>query len=323
MNAALLAVSPGPYVTIQDAGRFGWRRFGVATAGAMDLISLAFANALVGNPLDSAALEFAHVGGAWEIVAESCRIAITGGDFAIACDGASLASWESHVLRRGQRFMIAGAPDAVWGYLAVAGGFDVMPRLGSRATHLRSRIGGMDGCLVTAGDALPLLATRAPNEQERRACEPRRPRWPLRVVLGPQADFFDQDVIEAFLGATYRVTHRSDRMGTWLEGPRVAHAHGYNVLSDGLVPGCIQIPGAGQPVVLLMDCQTIGGYPKLATIITADLSRFVQTKPGGQVRFTAIDIEAAHQLYRSYIARVASVEQLVEDVSEALERPFG
>ncbi len=316
MTAALLAVEPGPYVTVQDTGRRGWRRFGVATAGAMDLISLTFANALAGNPPETAALEFAHVGGAWEITAESCRIAVTGGDFKVTCDDVPLASWQSHVVRRGQRLMIGGAPDAVWGYLAVAGGFDVKQRLGSRATHLRSGLGGMDGRLLAAGDALPLLCTQAADGSERRVFAPGRPRWPLRVVLGPQQDFFDQDVIESFLGATYRVTHRADRMGTWLEGPRIEHARGYNVLSDGLVPGCIQIPGAGQPVVLLMDCQTVGGYPKLATIITADLPRFVQTRPGGQVRFTAIDVDAAHRFYRSYSARIAGVEQWVEEVAE-------
>ena len=217
--------------------------------------------------------------------------------------------------------MIAGAPDAVWGYLAVAGGFDVRPRLGSRATHLRSGLGGIDGRLLAAGDALPLPRMQAPDGAERRVFAPGRPRWPLRVVLGPQKDYFEQEVIESFLGATYRVTHRADRMGTWLEGPRIAHARGYNVLSDGLVPGCIQIPGAGQPVVLLMDCQTVGGYPKLATIITADLPRFVQTRPGGQVRFTAIDVEAAHRLYRSYSARIAGVEQWVEDVAEGPAAP--
>ena len=157
---------------------------------------LTFANALAGNPPETAALEFAHVGGAWEITAESCRIAVTGGDFKVTCDDAPLASWQSHVLRRGQRLMIGGAPDAVWGYLAVAGGFDVKQRLGSRATHLRSGLGGMDGRLLAAGDALPLLCTQAADGSERRVFAPGRPRWPLRVVLGPQQDFFDQDVIE-------------------------------------------------------------------------------------------------------------------------------
>ncbi len=319
MTTALLAIAPGPYVTIQDAGRRGWRRFGVAIAGAMDLISMSIANVLVGNPVDAAALEFAHVGGAWEIAAESCRIAVTGGDFAVTADGVTLPSWQSHTLRRGQRLMIAGATDAVWGYLAVAGSFEVTPQLGSRATHLRSGLGGIGGRRIAWGDALPLQAMRAPDKPELRMFSPGRPRWPIRVILGPQQDFFTPEAIQGFLSETYNVTHRADRMGTWLDGPIIPHACGYNVLSDGLVPGCIQVPGAGKPVVLLMDCQTIGGYPKLATIVTPDLSRFAQIRPGGPVRFTAIDVEAAHHLYRKYIARLNDIEEMVEDVAEKLD----
>ena len=142
MTVALRATAPGPYVTMQDAGRRGWRRFGISGCGAMDLPALATANALVGNPLDVAALEFAHVGGTWEVLAESVRIAVTGGSFAVAADGAPLIPWQSHTLRRGQLLSIRGATDAVWGYLAVAQGFDVAPQLGSRSTHLRSGVGG-------------------------------------------------------------------------------------------------------------------------------------------------------------------------------------
>jgi biotin-dependent carboxylase-like uncharacterized protein len=282
----------------------------------MDLISHHFANALVGNPSSTVALEFAHVGGVWEVVAESCRIAVTGGNFLVKADGIVLPCWQSCLLRCGQRFAIEGASDAVWGYLAVAGGFSVAPRLGSCATHLRSGLGGIDGRRVNAGDALPLNTMRAPAKPEYRIAVPGRAGWPIRVVLGPQLEFFGSDTVEAFLAAAYRVTHRADRMGTWLEGPPITHAYDYNVVSDGLVPGCIQVPGAGQPVVLQMDCQTIGGYPKLATIITADLPRFAQIRPGRLVNFTAIDIEAAHRLHHKYRTVLAGIEQAVEEVAE-------
>jgi allophanate hydrolase subunit 2 len=136
----------------------------------------------------------------------------------------------------------------------------------------------------------------------------------MRVVLGPQRDFFSTETISAFLAATYRVTHRADRMGAWLDGPKIVHAHGFNILSDGLVPGCIQVPGSGLPVVLLMDCQTLGGYPKLATIVTADLPRFAQTRPGSPVTFAAVDIETAHQLYRDYRDHLASLGQRVQEI---------
>jgi biotin-dependent carboxylase-like uncharacterized protein len=314
MIGALIAIAPGPYVTIQDQGRRGWRRFGIAVAGAMDLDSLALANALVANPPYAAALEFAHVGGTWEIATKACRIAITGGSFEVWADGVALAPWRSHTLRYGQRLVIGGARDAVWGYLAIAGSFDIMPRLGSSATHIRSALGGINGCRLREGDALPLRAARLFVGAERQVAPPSRPPGPLRLVLGPQQEFFTPETVEAFLASTYRVTHRGDRMGMWLEGPKIAHARGYNVLSDGLVPGCVQVPGAGQPVVLLMDCQTVGGYPKLGTIITADLPRFAQIRPGGEVTFTAIDIEAAHQAYRHHHNMLTRTAQLIVDV---------
>ncbi len=310
MTPTLRALSPGHYVTIQDTGRRGWRRFGVSGAGAMDLMSFHIANVLAGNQPGDAALEFAHVGGTWEVAADSCRIAVTGGDFTMSVDGAALAPWRSHVLRRGQRLWIEGARDAVWGYLAVAGGFDIAPKLGSRATHLRSGLGGLGGRRVGEGDEVPLRAMRAPDGPDRAAAAPDRAAAPMRVVMGPQQDYFTPEVIRTFLAAPWRVTHRGDRMGVWLEGPRLTHANGHDLVSDGLVPGCIQIPGGGQPVVLLMDCQTMGGYPKLATIVSADLPRFAQTRPGVQVTFVALEMEAAHRAYRDYRARLDRVEEI-------------
>lgn len=322
MSAALRAVAPGPHVTVQDAGRRGWRRFGVAVSGAMDPPAHATANVLVGNVPDAAALEFAHVGGTWEIAADSCRVAVTGGTFAVSADGAALAPWRTHTLRRGQRLSLGAAPDAVWGYLAVAHGFDLAPQLGSCATHLRSGLGGVAGCRVTEGDTLPLHAAQAPAGPERRIAAPRRAAGPIRVVPGPQDDYFSPETIAAFLATTWRMSHRGDRMGTWLDGPSIAHANDYNVLSDGLVPGCIQVPGTGQPVVMLMDCQTIGGFPKLATIVTADLPRFAQCRPGSPVSFAAIGVDAAHGLYRAYRAALTDLAHMVEVVGEPSSRPF-
>ena len=312
MTPVLRAVEPGAHVTLQDIGRFGWRRFGVAGAGAMDPDALLIANALIGNPPNSAALEFAHAGGVWRVEAASCRVAVTGGAFTLSSDDGPLAPWRSHRLVRGQTLTIGGTRDAVWGYLAVAGGFVVAPRLGSRSTHLRSGIGGIAGRRLQAGDAIPLLLDAAPLTPEARIPQPRRSTGPLRVVMGPQRDFFSSDTIGNFLASSWRVTHRGDRMGTWLEGPALPHEKGFNIVSDGLVPGCIQIPGGGQPVVLMMDCQTMGGYPKLATIITPDLPRFAQIRPGGLVSFAAHDIETAQRVYRDYRERRDRVASRIE-----------
>ena len=314
MTGVLRADAPGPLVTLQDVGRPGWRRFGISGCGAMDVSALELANVLVGNQPHEAALEFAQFGGVWEILADSCRIAVTGGDFGVAVDGIPLAPWRSHTVWRGQRLAIRTARDAVWGYLAVAGGFAAPPQLGSLATHVRSRIGGIDGNRIAAGDELALRATAVPDGPERRIDPPYHADGALRVVLGPQEDYFSRETIDAFLASRYRVSHRSDRMGTWLEGPPVAHARGFNVLSDGLVPGCVQVPGTGQPVVVMKDCQTIGGYPKLATLVTADLARFAQTRPGREVRFAALDVAAAQDVHRAAWtdreARLAAVEAI-------------
>jgi allophanate hydrolase subunit 2 len=141
-------------------------------------------------------------------------------------------------------------------------------------------------------------------------------------VLGPQDDFFAPEAIAAFLAASWRVTHRGDRMGVWLDGPPIAHANGYDLVSDGLVPGCIQVPGGGQPVVLLMDCQTTGGYPKLATIIAADLPRMAQSRPGTAVTFAAVDIDTAQYLYRAHHAALADIGLGLQPIAEQPARPF-
>jgi biotin-dependent carboxylase-like uncharacterized protein len=319
VSQALRAVAPGPYVTIQDAGRNGWRRFGVSGSGAMDFPSLAAANALVGNPPDTPALEFAYLAGAWEVLADTVRIAVTGGSFGLQVGGLPIKPWRSHTLRRGQVLQTKGAPDAVWGYLAVAGGFDLVPQLGSCSTHLRS---GLGGARMTEGDMLPLLAAEAPAGKEHQLTPYVYGEDPIRVVLGPQEDYFTHDVLASFLAATYRISHRSDRMGTWLDGPVIAHTGSFNLVSDGLIPGCIQIPGAGTPVVLMMDCQTIGGYPKLATIVAADLPRFAQMRPGSTVSFVAIEVEAAQRLHREYQAAVAAIPRSVREVPDRGDRPF-
>jgi biotin-dependent carboxylase-like uncharacterized protein len=314
MDAALLATAPTPFVTLQDRGRVGWQRFGVSRCGAMDIEALAIANALVGNAPDIAALEFAYAGGEWELAATSCRIAIAGGRFPIFVDDEPAPAFTTITLTRGQMLRIGGAPDAVWGYLAVAGGFDLPRQLGSLATHWRSGIGGL-GRPIRAGDALPLAAEWVRAEPERSIREPPLPREALlRVMLGPQDDYFSPAAVETFLSADYKVSHQMDRLGYRLEGPVLAHAKGYNIISDGYVPGAVQVPGSGQPIVLLQDAQPPGGYPKIATIITADLARLAQCRPGRTVRFEPIGIETAQRLRREFVAHLAGIPDRIAEV---------
>ncbi len=312
-EAALLAVAPGPFGSVQDAGRVGWRRFGLTGAGAMDPEGLVAANALVGNPPEAACVEFAHAGGTWRLRGEARRIAVAGGGFAVSVDGRPVPPLTSTILRPGQVLALGGAPDAVWGYLAVAGGIGVAREFGSRSTHPRSGVGGLEGRLLRAGDRLPLGPAAPPSGPERLLpLEPRRPGAPVRVVLGPQDDHFPDEAIARLLAEPYRVTARGDRMAYCLEGPPLRHAGGFNIVSDGLLPGSIQVPGSGQPIVMLMDAQTTGGYPKIATVVSADLGRLAQRRPGEPVRFRAVGREDAQALRREHVHRLLALALRLE-----------
>jgi biotin-dependent carboxylase-like uncharacterized protein len=307
-ESVLRAIAPTPFVTVQDAGRRGWRRFGVTGAGAMDKMSLAIANALVGNRPTEAALEFAYAAGEWTVEAPTCRIAVAGA-FDVSVDGARLPPFSSVVLSRGQHLRIGSAARGVWGYLGVAGGFDIPLEYGSRASHVRTGLGGFAGRAIRAGDALRLRADRAPDEPERRIVPPPEAEGPCRVVLGPQQDYFDSQSLSLLLSAEYQVTWQQDRMAYRLEGPRLNHVSGYNIITDGVVAGCIQVPGTGLPIVLMRDAGTVGGYPKIGTIIEADLGRVAQMRPGSMVRFQAIEVAEAQALRRQFLARLQLIAE--------------
>ena len=307
---SLVAVEPGPFVTLQDHGRVGWQRFGVSRSGAMDMDALATANILAGNEPTEAALEFAHVGGTFRLQATSCRIGIAGGHFAVSVDGRAVRPYTSATVLRGQTIRIGVARDAIWGYVAVSGGFDIPRQLGSRSTHARSGIGGQT---VRAGDVLPLGTDAVMAAPERHLAELPDRRGPVRVVLGPQDDLFTDEAVDLFRSATFRITPQMDRLGYRLEGPVLQHAQGYNIISDGLVAGCIQVPGSGVPIVLMRDAQLPGGYPKIATVIGADLGRLAQMRPGTPVRFAVVGLSEAQAVQRSFVAAFAARQAAVSE----------
>lgn len=306
-GAQLLAIEPTPFVTVQDSGRRGWMRFGVSRAGAMDFAAMAAANILVGNPPDVPVLEFAHAAGIWRLAGADCRIAVTGGTFGCRAGGRLLPPWHSATLGDGEVLQIGGATDAVWGYLALAGGIALPRQLGSLSTHLRSGIGGLGGRMLRAGDALPLAAPRRPAGPDLALAPPIRRTGPLRVVLGPQDDYFTPESIETFLGREFRLSPQFDRLGYRLTGPELHHAKGFNIVSDGVVPGCIQVPGDCQPIVLMRDCQPPGGYPKIATVITADLGRLAQSRAGTPLRFRQVSLAEAQLARRRMVEGMAEL----------------
>lgn len=307
---ALIALEPGPFVTLQDMGRPGWKRFGVSGSGALDQAGLVVANALVGNPPGTAALEFGYSGGTWLVDADSVRVAAGGGSFRLFADSQPLAPWTSVTLRRGQVLRLEGAPDAVWGYLGVAGGFDRVPEFGSLSIHRRSGVGGT---ALSSGDALELREAAAPDGPERTlALTPSLPRRVARVILGPQDDLFAPEAQHALLAEEFAVTMRCDRLGYRLAGPALPHRDGQtDIISDGVVPGSIQVPGDGQPIVLMPDCQPPGGYPKIATVISTSLAVVAQSRPGTRLRFQLTTLGEAQLLRRQFLAELA---RLPDDV---------
>jgi biotin-dependent carboxylase-like uncharacterized protein len=315
MSAALRIAAAGPYSTLQDRGRFGYQRFGVSPAGAFDPLRLAAANALVGNPPDQAAIEITMLGDTYEIAADGARLALAG-DFALQIDGAPAEPWRSFRLSRGQRFKIGMAKRGLRGYVAVEGGFAVAPTLGSLSTHVRTGIGGLGGAKLKAGDILPLARADASARAEA-ILDPAlwsTPRRELRVVLGPQDDCFAAEAQATLFSSEYEVTRDADRMGYRLDGPKIAHAKGFDIVSDGMPLGAVQIPGTGTPILLLVDRQSAGGYPKIATVISPDIALLAQTRPGDKLRFRAVDAREARAAALDFRATIDGMARLAEPV---------
>lgn len=315
--SALVVVAPGPLSTLQDSGRWGHLRNGVTPAGAMDMIALAAANLLVGNPPGEAAIEFTLAGDTLELDAEGARIAIAG-DAAITIGGAAASPWRSFSLKRGDRVQVGALRRGARGYLAVAGGFATPMELGSRSTHVRSGLGGGP---LRAGDRLPLARGTAAGGGDV-AIDPAALPYldgAIRVVLGPQDDRFTAEGIATFLSGEYALTAEADRMGYRLDGPEIEHRDGFNTISDTILTGSIQVPGTRKPIVLMADRQTTGGYPKIATTATASLPTLAQMKPGDRLRFAAVGVAEARALLARQVeamrALPAALRPVLRDAS--------
>ncbi|SKA38861.1 Allophanate hydrolase subunit 2 [Enhydrobacter aerosaccus] len=316
MSAALKVVRPGLFDTLQDMGRTGYMALGMPTAGAMDRIGLVLANALAGNKPGTAGLEIGVMGPDLLVEADSVRVALVGPLSPSLIDGPDappkpLDSDRSHLLKRGQILKVGMVEGSSTAYLAVSGGFALPAFMGSLSTYARAGIGGFDGRKLSAGDTLPLAQTDVPARDERKLAQPfDYGKGPVRIVWGPQEEYFSEQGRKTFVEAEYRVSKEADRMGIRFEGPVIEHATppakgGADIISDGIAPGAIQVPGAGLPIVLLADRQTVGGYPKIATVASVDLPRLGRLLPGQVVRFTAVTVEEAETLRRDQEARVA------------------
>lgn len=292
---ALEVTECGPGASVQDFGRLGYRRYGVSTSGAMDRRALALANALVGNPPDTAAVELPLSGATFRVTGGNILVAACGPGTTLAASGRTIAAHTSAQAVDGDTVKVGPPRDGVYSYLAVAGGIRTTPVLGSRSCHRRSGIGGD---VLAPGDRLPCAGNASdrpmflPNGLETDGDAA------IGILPGPQRGHFPDRVWANLLSTPYRIDLRSDRMGIRLEGPELPSEMGHDILSEGVVPGSIQVPGDGKPIVLVRDCQTTGGYPKIATVISADLDRLAQIPTGQLVRFRMVSLPHAIEAAR-------------------------
>jgi len=311
MTAALKVVRAGLFDTVQDFGRISFMALGMPTAGAMDRIALSLANALVGNPLDTAGIEIGVMGPDLLVEADSVRIALVGPLSPSLIDGPDappkpIESDRSHLLKRGQILRVGMIEGSSTAYLAIAGGLALPAFMGSLSTYSRAGIGGFEGRKLAAGDILPLERATAPAGDDRKLGSAfDYGTGPIRVIWGPQDDYFSAKGRKTFIESDYKVSKEADRMGIRFDGPTIEHAKGADIISDGIAPGAIQVPAAGLPIVLLGDRQTVGGYSKIATVASVDLPRFGRLLPGETVRFAAITVEEAETLRREQETRLA------------------
>ncbi len=306
-------LNPGPQATVQDLGRFGYLRYGIPPAGPMDRFAFVLANHLVGNQDSAAALECPLIGPQFEVDIR-CAIAVTGADMLVTVNGAEAPGWTTLALKPGDVVKVGSARSGMRGYLAFSGGVDVPSVMGSRSTYLRGKLGGFQGRALQKGDRLHLLPGPVPSPRRlaRRALPDYRSAPTVRVVLGPQDGRFTKAGIEALLHTPYEMLPQSDRMGARLRGERISHSRGHDIISDGIALGSIQVPGDGQPIILLVDRQSAGGYTKVATVCSFDIGRIAQTRPGQSLQFRAVTAAQAHRLLRD--AGAATEAALLEKV---------
>lgn len=345
--SGIRVISGGMLTTVQDKGRYGYQASGMQVSGVMDAVAAKLANALVGNDElaeDAAVLETTYLGPELEF-GQDALAAVAGGMPDVQLDGAAVQPYEAIRVRAGQRLKIAAQKAGLRAYIAVSGGFATVSALGSRSTNLKLGLGGFMGRKLAAGDVLPVgrvgdyaakaLSGRAglrkvPKDyvenfvnQGFHAADEGRKNRQIRAVLGPQEDYFSQQSIEKFTASVYIVSENSDRMGYRLQGMAVEKAKQQDLITDGIAFGSIQIPPDGQPIIMLADHQTTGGYPKLATVATVDLPLMAQSMPGDSLQFRLISVQEAQRLLRQQHEELASVISRMQQQAAVAESCTG
>jgi biotin-dependent carboxylase-like uncharacterized protein len=299
---------PGLFTTVQDLGREGFGAMGVSASGAADAISLRLGNRMVGNHQGAAGLEMTLLGGTFTFL-ERALLALTGSDFGATLDGKPVELWGSFEAKAGQTLRLGPTRSGARCYLCVRGGIAVELLLGSASTHILSGLGGHEGRALRKGDVLKSGAESGAIHERRltaRALKELQPRKVLRVTEGPQSDWFPESARRLFYESRYRVAEESNRMGIRLEGAIVPVPSGGEMISEGVSLGAIQVPEGGKPIILFVEQQTTGGYPKIANVISADFHSLGQLRPRDEIRFERVDWETARALLREQEELMAS-----------------
>ncbi len=308
----LVISSIGPASSVQDGGRPGSQRYGLTPSGAIDRLALAAANTLVGNAPFAAAIEVGPFGASFTARDGAVRVALAGAPRNADIAGRAVAFDTSATLADGESLTLGFARGGAFSYLAIEGGVRGEPMFGSLSVNARAGLGSPYPRPLQAGDELPAAA--ASGAAERRIELPAIADGPIRVVLGPQDDEFGDEAKSLFLDSEWKISATSDRMGYRLEGPVIRHLHGHNIVSDGTVNGSIQVPGNGAPIVLMPDRGTSGGYPKIATVISADLGRFAQIPAGRGFRFKAVTMAQAQAELRNFAKLLRTLPDRLRDI---------
>jgi len=319
----LIFETSGLLTTIQDMGRVGYQQYGISSAGAMDKYALQLANILVDNDRNEACIEITIFGP--EILFDfNGIVAITGGDLSPTINGHYVGMYKTLYVNSGDRLMFSSAKKGTRAYLAVHGGFNVENVMGSKSTYLRGEFGGYKGRRIQAGDRIPVnVENRFEDLGVRIIPKSMRPinkkNCSVRVILGPEDERFTQKGLRTFLKSEYIISNESDRMGYRLQGKKIGHKKGADIISGGITMGAIQVPGHGHPIIMMADHQTTGGYTKIANVITVDLTYLAQMKPGGIIKFEVVSIEEAHRLLRE---RENKITQLINDYKNKIKKIY-
>jgi antagonist of KipI len=303
-------IKPGLQTTVQDLGRYGYSEFGVSPSGAMDPYSLQMGNLLVGNVLGEAALEVPLIGPVL-MALHDVSMAICGGNLSPKINGQEIPLWKSNVIKKGQILSFGELKEGVRTYISIAGGIDVPLVLNSKSTYLTGKFGGFEGRAIKEGDTLfgnPF--TRRNRFLHTQLIPKYTSPLRVRVIVGPHTDKFTPAGLETFLNDEYSISSQSNRMGYQLTGPKIEHRSTADIISDAIPLGGIQVPASGQPIILMAEHQTTGGYSRIGTVISADIPLLAQAQPGTSVRFMEISLQTAQDLLIARRRRLKSLYRL-------------